>query len=251
MYFNLNFNFDINLELLNKYEANFRRAIEEHAQVIRMCFNAFDKGQYDKELTGDLKSFYPTDDDLKVYHILYSAIAEMIGNYNMSFGDFDSYLKIIRGSIKSDNNSESILELNKLFLSKLKSVDWNLFPKEYIKNIHKEDEINTALALFSEIVDDSIFDTDDCYDSLRSWQFFYDYYFKKAEEINQEMHSRELFGTVPEKLLALGLISRRLKVIANLPVYLTEPISEEKVNGMFNGIVSVLKNIFEEKGSDA
>ena len=245
---NLNFNFDINQELLNKYRDKFERAVKKHAKIIMMLFNEFEKEQYDESLTGDLKSFYPTDDDLKVYYILYSIISEMIGD-NISFGDFDSYIKIARKSIKSDSNSESIVDLSKVLLSKFKSVDWNLFPKEYIKNIHKVDEINTALNIFNEIVDDSIFDTNDCYDPFRSWQFFYDYYLKKAEDINREMHNRELFGTVPEKLLALGLISRRLGVVVNLPIYFAESISRDNINGIFDKLVSILKNVFEQKES--
>jgi len=231
----VNFNFSLNRELVNKYKDRCSEAIADHALYIMMCAKEFATLSQDS-----LESFYPCAEHMAIYSILFAVVSEMTNEENLSFGDFMSRMEIFESVIKSDSTTE----LHRKLLSKLNSVDWSLFPKEYISHAQKHDELNTAIKMIDTIINTDGFMGEN---KWQRWQEFYDFYFERAVTLNTMLHDKELFGTVPEKLVALGLIARRLSVISNMPIYAISGITSDQVDGLFNQMEDVLKHVFEER----
>jgi len=241
----MNFNFALNKELVDKYKERCSKAIVDHARYIMLCSREFSEPPKGP-IIQDLGTFYPCEEHMAIYSILFAVVSELTNEENLSFGDFMARMEIFESTIESSSTTE----LHRKLLSRLNSVDWSLFPKGYISHAQKHDEMNTAMKTINAIVsEDGFMDNDKYHEML--WQPFYDFYLERASMLNAKLHEKELFGTVPEKLIAMGLISRHLGVSSNLPIYsVTGGITSDQVEALCDQVESVLKNVFEERDTD-
>jgi hypothetical protein len=238
----VNFNFSLNHELVDKYKGRCSKAIADHARYIMLCAKEFCTTDFANQ--DSLESFYPCAEHMAIYSILFAVVSELTNEENLSFGDFMSRMEILESVIKSDSTTE----FHRKLLSKLNSIDWSLFPKGYISHARKLDELHTAMKMIDTIVSTDNFMGENEWQEA-SWDTFYDFYLEKAIILNAKLHDKELFGTVPEKLVALGLIARRLGVISNMPIYAVTGITADQVDGLFNQMEDVLKHVFEERNN--
>lgn len=239
----MNFDFFLDRALVEKYKERCSKAIADHARYIMVCVKEFATLSPETSNPDSLESFYPCPEHMAIYSILFAVVSELTNEKNLSFGDFMSRMEILESIIKT----ESTATFHRKLFSRLKGVDWSLFPKGYLSLAQKSDELNIAIKTIDEIVSDNVFMEGSGWHDA-SWQTFYDFYLGRAITLNTILHEKELFGTVPEKILALGLIARRIGVVSNLPIY--SVTGTDGMDGLFEQMNSILKHVFEERNDE-
>jgi hypothetical protein len=219
----LNFNFSLNQRLLNKYRKSFKKAIQEHYNYIQDVINTF------KIRNNDIP---PSGETEQVCLILYSVICAMTKKKFISYGEFIFKMELI------SDCSQNILDINQEFFSKIKYVDFDIFPTKYIIDFNKKRENDNAIKIIESYLQDI-----DFYQDLNIYEEFDEFKERcllRAIKINQKMHDKEYFATISDNLLAKIIMCRYLGVIISIPIYNSDSYPND------NGLETIIKKIFEK-----